>query len=99
MHLVKGAAGEGMQAAPSSFRLGLGTEKTTPANPCPDGSYHMSRRWLGKGDRGSSEQSSDDELEGRSGPLTHRLQSLDSGELRKVFGRGAPWPDLSAMPY
>lgn len=101
MHPVRGAAGEGMEAAPNSFRLGLGTEKTPPANPRPAGSYHMSRRWLGKGDRGSPEQSSDDDLEGRSG---HRMQSLDSfpqstGESWKVFGTGGPWPDPSAMPY
>lgn len=46
---------------------GWGARMTSPGNPCPAGSHHVSRRWLDEGDRGSSDQSPEEELERRVG--------------------------------
>lgn len=47
--LGRNVPGEVTEAAPNPSRLELGAGTTSPGNPCPARSEHVSRRWLGGG--------------------------------------------------
>lgn len=70
---------EVMEAVTKPSGLGLGAGKTLPANPCPSGSYHRSRRCQDEGDRGSSEQSAEEVLEKGAGALAAGLIGRQQG--------------------